>query len=149
MSERAEPVLPAFDMAGNLPPGEHPCGWSEFEKRFGWNRRRRELLRGMLSALQNLRDAGASEVWLDGSFVTEKELPGDWDGCYTPTGVDPSRLDAIFRDPIDLQVGRPRQKAKFGGEMLFAVSPGGPHGTILDLFKTDKQTGSAKGIVSI
>ena len=33
------------------------------------------------AAMVNLRDAGCKTVYVDGSFVTDKERPGDFDAC--------------------------------------------------------------------
>ena len=35
-------------------------------------------------------------VYVDGSFVTEKETPGDFDACWEMDGIDPIKLDPIF-----------------------------------------------------
>lgn len=85
-------MLPAFDPeTGRLPEGEHEATWEELVERFGWNRRRRQLLDGLADALESLSDAGCRRVWLNGSFVTSKDEPGDFDACWDTTGVD---LDA-------------------------------------------------------
>ncbi len=65
-------VLPTFDAIGNLPPGIHWTEWHHVEQRFGMTPHRRRLLKGLLRALQNLRGAGCSVVYLDGSFVTAR-----------------------------------------------------------------------------
>jgi hypothetical protein len=41
--------------------------------------RRRTLLAGLREALGALREAGCRTVYLDGSFVTAKEAPEDFD----------------------------------------------------------------------
>jgi hypothetical protein len=72
--------LPPFETTtGRLPPGEHTVTWEEVVDRFGWNRRRRQLLDGLAEALALLADAGCTRVWINGSFVTAKEEPGDFD----------------------------------------------------------------------
>jgi hypothetical protein len=43
-------------------------------------------------ALNDLRDAGCKRVYLNGSFVTSKDEPGDFDACWDPTGVDFERI---------------------------------------------------------
>jgi len=108
--------LPPFDSAtGRLPPGEHAATWDEVVDRFGWNRRRRQLLDGLAEALALLAAAGCSRVWINGSFVTAKEEPEDFDVAWEPAGVDLQELDPIFFEFAD---GRRAQKQRFGGELL-------------------------------
>lgn len=73
-------ILP-FDLNGNLPSGIHWADWKEFGKRFGTNPHRRNLLKGLKSAAASLRKVGCRAIYIDGSFVTTKELPNDFDGC--------------------------------------------------------------------
>jgi len=47
----------------------------ELVERFGTNERRREILAGLLRALQALKAAGCRRAYVDGSFVTSKEVP--------------------------------------------------------------------------
>jgi hypothetical protein len=90
-------MIPPFKEHGDLPPGVHACTWAEFEARFSFSARRRELLRSLTRALGTLRRAGVLHVWVGGSFVTTKEAPGDVDLCWECTpSVDPAQLDAPF-----------------------------------------------------
>lgn len=54
----------------------------------GFSKRRRELLSGLRSALRALRTAGCHQLYIDGSFVTAKGEPGDYDACWDIGGVD-------------------------------------------------------------
>lgn len=82
-------AIPPFDPdTGLLPPGEHEANWDEIEARFGWTLRRRQLLDGLGDGLAILAQANCSLVWLNGSFVTDKDEPGDFDCVWSPTGVD-------------------------------------------------------------
>jgi hypothetical protein len=140
-------MLPEFLRGGNLPPGIHWATWKELAERFGWSPRRRKLLRGLRRALRLLHDAGCAVVYSNGSFVTTKEAPGDFDACWDVEGVDPDRLDPIFLDFAD---SRAAQKQRFGGELFPAQLPEGITGrTFLAFFQTDRRTGRAKGIVAI
>jgi hypothetical protein len=140
-------AIPEFDNSGNLPPGIHRATWPEFERRFGWNGHRKELMKGMKAALISFKSAGCQWVYLDGSFVSNKDLSEDWDGCWDPRGVDPTAVDPIL---LDVSKSRERQKLKFMGEMLPAYNLANSSGRIiLDFFQTDRQTGQPKGIVAI
>ena len=141
-------MLPPLDSdTGNLPPGVHTASWAEIEAAFGSTPWRRQLLDGLHAALIALQAAGCRRAYIDGSFVTSKDVPGDFDGCWEAAGVD---YDAL--DPVLLQMRHPRaeQKQKYGGELFIANLPAVPQGTqFLDFFQIDKNTGEAKGIVAI
>lgn len=140
-------MLPAFDGSGNLPPGVHWTTWPEFVGRYGTTPHRQTLLTGLKLALESLRDAGCMAVYVDGSFVTSKQTPGDLDFCWEVKGVDPTRLDPAF---LVFDHGRAAQKAKFSGEFFPANLPEGASGkTFLEFFQTDRHTGGPKGIVAI
>src|SRR5579862_5702658 len=135
-------MIPPFDTSGNLPPGIHSAEWTEVEARFGTTPRRRALLTGLRAALDALALANCRTVYIDGSFVTSKSTPGDFDACWDVTGVDPSRLDPIL---LTFDNGRAAQKARFGGELFPAQLPEGLSGrTFLEFFQTDRRTGSPK-----
>jgi hypothetical protein len=114
-------MIPAFNERGNLPPGVHQATWKQLTKRFGRTIRRRRLLYGLRAALLALRDAGCRVVYIDGSFVTAKKAPGDFDGCWDTQGVNAELLDPVL---LTFDQGRAAQKAKYLGE-LFSRSAGG------------------------
>ena len=53
---------------------------------------------GLLAACRGLAAAGCTELLLDGSFVTEKPMPGDYDETWEIAGVDVDRVDPVFLD---------------------------------------------------
>ena len=143
-------MIPDFDADGNLPPGRHRGGWKEFEKRFGTSLRRRQLLAGMKQMLLSLKDAGCRRIFMDGSFVTSKANPGDYDGCWDRAGMDLPKL--LKTDPVLFDFGNKRlgQKLKYGGEMFPADLWEANSGSVfLEFFERDKDTGDQKGIVEI
>jgi hypothetical protein len=137
-----------FDSSGNLPAGVHECTWEEVVQIFGWNERRRHLLRGLKRALDSLKAAGCLRAYIDGSFVTAKEDPGDYDGCWEVNNVDPVRLDPVL---LDFRFARLSQKVKYYGEMFPAsgVAELSTRSTYLEFFQRDKNSGDAKGIITI
>jgi len=140
-------TIPPFDGGGNLPPGIHDATWEEIVDRFGSNARREELLIGLQETLVSLRNAGCSRAYLDGSFVTAKDEPGDFDACWEVAGVDAGRLDPVLLTFAD---ARRAQKERFGGELFPADAAADPHGTrFLEYFQRDKHTGDPKGIVAL
>lgn len=142
-------MIPAFETTPGedgryqLPPGIHLATWTELVERFGTNERRREILAGLLRALQALKAAGCRRAFVDGSFVTSKDLPGDFDGCWDHNGVDFDALDPVL---LNFDGHREAQKAKFEGEMFVAAFPGGTR--FLDFFQLDRD-GRPKGIIQI
>lgn len=104
-------------------------------------------MEGLHEALQLLRSAGCRLVYLDGSFVTAKTDPGDFDACWSMEGVDDRKIDPVF---FDFSNSRARQKQRFRGEFFPADLPEGVSGkTFLEFFQTDKETGARKGILAI
>jgi hypothetical protein len=139
-------MIPAFNSDGNLPPGVHWAKWQEFASRFGTTPHRQQLLRGLKSALDSLSKAGCQVVYIDGSFVTEKENPNDFDGCWDIKGVDPELLDPIL---LNFDNKREKQKVKYQGELFPASEIADRVGkTYLDFFQIDRN-GNPKGIVAI
>lgn len=142
-------MIPALDADGNLPPGIHQATWGELTVTFGKGARRARLLAGLYRAAQVLKAAGAVTLYLDGSFVSAKDQPGDYDACWEPAGVVASKLDPVL---LDFANKRLAQKVKYGGELfpssaLAELQP--PHRTFLDFFQRDKETGQPKGILAI
>jgi hypothetical protein len=138
-------VLPAF-AAGLLPPGIHRAEWSEIRDRFGGNPCRRRLVNGLYSAMSALRKAGCKTAWINGSFVTEKEEPQDFDACWDPAGVDPDLLDPVL---LDVLPPRLAQQVKYGGDLVPNVFEGDTGTLFVDFFQVDRTTGDAKGIVEL
>lgn len=129
-----------------LPPGIHDASLAEVEARFATTPHRKWLFGGFVRMAQALADAGCSCVYLDGSFVTAKPHPGDYDGCWEPAGVDPAKLDPVF---LDFDNKRAAQKAKYFGEMFIAGMPNGSDAPFLDFFQVEKSSGQPKGILCI
>ena len=105
------------------------------------------MLSGLRAALENLRDAGCRTAYVDGSFVTSKESPNDFDACWDEHGVDPAYLDGVL---LTFDAGRAIQKAKYMGELFPASAVEIGSGlSFLDLFQFDMVNRRPKGIVSI
>jgi hypothetical protein len=98
-------------------------------------------------ALEALKQAGCATVYVDGSFVTAKDLPNDFDGCWDPRSVRIADLDLALRtfDP-----GRATQKAKYLGELFpMTIAANSDGATFLEFFQTNRHTGLPKGIVAL
>lgn len=140
-------MIPPFEPStGLLPPGIHEATWEEFVARFGWTPHRLTLLAGLKAALDALRAAGCRRAYVDGSFVTAKEEPGDFDACWEPAGIDLDVLDPVL---LTFDTGRRAQKAKYGGELFQANMPADfARTTFLDFFQRSRG-GQPKGIVAL
>jgi len=143
-------MIPALDADGNLPAGIHPVTWAELVAHCGLNPHRRRLLSGLRRAAEFLKSAGCSTLYVDGSFVTTKSAPSDFDGCWERAGVNLFRL--LAADPVLLTFANRRlaQKTKYFGELFPADSVEGGSGlTFLNFFQRDKDTGLQKGILAL
>ena len=130
-----------------LPAGIHDATLAEVEAHFASNPNRRVQFRGFIAALTNLRGAGCRRAFLDGSFVTAKPRPGDFDACWDPTDVNPALLDPVL---LTFENNRAAQKAKYHGELFPSTIPADRAGTIfVEFFQVDRFTGAPKGIVAI
>jgi len=85
-------------------------------------------------------------MYLGGSFVTAKEQPADFDGCWDASGV---RADLLHPLLLDFGPGRKRQKRVFRGEMFISTRLEGQGRAFLDFFQVEKTTGVQVGIVGI
>ena len=139
-------MIPALTPSGLLPPGIHWAAWDEIEERFAITEWRRTLSESVRQAAENLKEAGCRTLYLDGSFVTSKNHPGDFDGCWDPDGVDAAKLDPVL---LDFTNGRAAQKRKYHGELFISSLPADGGLTFLDFFQRDKATGNPKGIIAI
>ena len=132
-----EAALPPFEPhSGNLPPGQHPATWADVLVRFGGSAHRRQLLYGL------------RRFFLDGSFVTAKEFPDDWDGCWDVEGVDVFAL--LNADPLlwDDAPGRANQRARYGGDLFpTRFTDVRAERLVLEQFQVVYAAGEAKGIV--
>lgn len=129
-----------------LPPGVHDATLKEVDVCFATNPLRKALFDGFRRGCISLMAAGCSVVYLDGSFVTMKDTPGDYDACWEPAGVDVAKLDPIL---LDFSDKRMKQKLKYGGEFFISSNLADGSNRFLDFFQIDKYTGKKKGIIRI
>ena len=138
-------ILKPDPKTGYLPPGVHDAKWCDVAGRFDGNSHRMRLMGGLLAACLNLAAAGCRALLLDGSFVSTKALPGDYDGAWETEHVDPGRLDPVL---LDFSNRRAAMKAKYLGDLFPASVIAAPGVLYRDFFKTDRN-GIEKGVVLI
>jgi hypothetical protein len=81
-------MIANVDSNGSLPPGIHTATLVEVETKFAYNTKRKELFTGLARVITILREAKCWEIHLDGSYITTKEEPTDYDLCFEPTGLE-------------------------------------------------------------
>jgi len=153
MEREIQMVLPDFRDDGWLPTGHHAAIWQEVALRFGGEQdsRRAAVLFSLLQWRDAVRaKAMAGMVILDGSFVSRKEVPGDFDlvFLYDEAAEERVRADPEARALIDYQ--RCREMGFLGD--IFALPASlqkfSPQLSGLSMFDFDRQ-GTAKGVVEV
>jgi hypothetical protein len=136
-------MIPPFSSdTGYLPPGEHSADWDEFQSRFGWNVVRRRLLDGIRRMAISLHIAGSRFFLVDGSFVTNKEVPNDFDACCDFSDINIAKTD------LRLFGTRAEMKAEFYGELFPEQYQADDEYTFREFFQTDRD-GIPKGVVRL
>jgi hypothetical protein len=108
------------------------------------------MIDGLELAMTQLKAAGCLTIYIDGSFVTSKERPGDFDACWEDNGVDLNYLKAIAPTLYKFAGGRAEQKNKYRGEFFPANYPANEQGiTYIDFFQLDTIRNTRKGIIAI
>jgi len=95
--------IPDFDRnTGYLPAGDHPALLEELEERCCWNPKRKELFAGLKEVVNRLRSAGVDQIWVGGSFPTDKRRPADVDVVYqAPKSLSSAALGELSsRDAV-------------------------------------------------
>ena len=140
-------MIPDF-RGRNLPPGVHQATWDEFVLKFGTTPRRLDLIAGLQLGIEHLRSVGCQRVFVDGSFVTRKEVPQDFDCCWDRTGVNTPRLEREHPVFFNFRNERLAQKVIYKGEFFPTDYPADARRTpYLLFFQRDRKTGKPKGII--
>jgi len=146
-------ALPAFQANGWLPEGHHPATWQEIILRFSGDDDSRRL--AVLSSLLVWREAALAKgmtglVILDGSFISAKEAPGDFDLVFSCSEETASiiRSDPLARQLIDTQACR---ALGFLGDVFALPASLQHHSPLLgglDMFDFDRQ-GRPQGVIEV
>lgn len=127
-----------------MPPGIYGATMSEIEARFTQNERRRALFAGLRRVICILAGCGCPEVFLDGSFITHKAEPDDYDLCYEPAGMHATESLHEFLS------SRGSRKADYFGD-IFPRMPEPPYSVdyVVEWQKDGRQDDAVKGILRI
>jgi hypothetical protein len=139
--------IPEFDTNGNLPPGVYAVSMTNIETRYAYNTKRKQLFNGLKKALENLKVAGVKKVWVNGSFITNKEKPNDIDGCWEYSqSMDVDKLDPVF---LDMYPPREAMKKKYGVDFLISGAHLSDGGKTVEMFFQEDRDGNEKGILVV
>lgn len=110
-----------------FPPGLHSVDEAELEthfmRAFVTSKTRPALILGLRAFLTSLKRTGvAFEVWLDGSFSTDKLDPNDVDLVVFAEANDLERLSPASQQHLSALFDRESSKVKFGCDVLFAIA---------------------------
>ncbi len=102
---------------------------------------------GLKKVVKNLRSAGIEGIYIDGSFVGDKEFPNDIDGCWMPKmGLKTEKIDPAL---LDFSQSRKKMKEKYSVDFFLAnVIEGASGEPFLEFFQTDRD-GKRKAIIKI
>lgn len=137
--------IPKLNDNGELPAGEHLTSLDEIERVYGSHTdQRKNLMGGLYAAVSNFEAAGVTTIWIDGSFVTDKDIPNDIDGCWEyNTSVSIDTLDPVFLD------GRIKMKEKYGLDFFIANCIEADSGLPFPKFFQVNRDGESKGILVV
>jgi hypothetical protein len=114
----------------------------------GISGKRERMIEGLALAMIHLKAAGARTIYIDGSFVTSKPKPIDFDACYDRETVDFENL-RVNAPRLFNYSDRAAQKAKYRGEIFPSDQPVGNYGeNSFEFFQIDRQQ-NRKGIIAI
>ena len=122
-----------------------------FQTQFNFSPKRTLLLEGLESAIKILRKCGCTIIYIDGSFVTEKLEPNDydacWDGDFLAVVNKMMSIEPVF---LDFSKQREDQKLKYKGEIFPSIFPADSIGTpYLEFFQQIRFSTEKKGIIAI
>jgi hypothetical protein len=138
-----------YTKEGNLISGCHELDIPEFKSEFGWNIHRLRLINGLERAILAFRSFSVKFLYVDGSFVTKKALPEDYDVCYEIPENDLDKLFLFYPVFRSFENNRKRQKEVFLGEFFPATWVAFPPSEIyLNFFQHDKD-GRSKGVIKL
>jgi hypothetical protein len=135
-------VLPNFDENGYLPPGIYVARMAEIKRRLAYNKCRLRLFAGLMRLAKHLKSVGCNTLYLNGSFITDKAEPGDYDSVWEYEGVS-NTIDPLLRNGWDLK----EIKRKYLGDVFCRMPEimGKDH---VEFFQMDRDR-VPKGIIRI
>ncbi|KAA6345245.1 hypothetical protein EZS27_007175 [termite gut metagenome] len=140
-------VIPDFLDNGFLPEGIYETTFEEIKERLGFSNRRNRLLIGMKELMDVCKQLRCNVFYLDGSFVSEKLRPSDYDACWDTTSIHRELVLKAASESILAAL-----EEEYGGEIYYARDKSfrNPSITILEDFQLCKENPAIKkGILKI
>ena len=98
--------------------------------------------------MEQLKAAGCRTIYINGSFVTSKTYPNDFDACWDIDDTDFDYL-RIHAPRLLNYTDSAAQKAMYGGEIYFSEQRVGSYEeTSIEFFQKDRSK-NRKGIIAI
>ena len=140
-------TIPSLNENGELEEGEYEATLDEIEAVYGRSTDRRKLLmQGLRDAAENLEKSGVRRIWVNGSFITDKDEPNDIDGCWEYNDL----MDLNVVDPVFLSMNsREDVKKKYGLDFFIAQQIEGGSGKPFPKFFQVNREGEPKGIIFV
>ena len=149
-------MIPDFDENGNLPPVPQRIWWAtlmQIKERFGKGKKRAMLFEHLIRLSTILRRGGCRTLYLDGSFITDKHLPSDYDCCFERHEVNNETKALIFPTPQDYAYLNWYLQETYKADIFYCDEQydfdriGNRPVTYLDFLQQNR--GTAKGIIAI
>ncbi len=141
-------AIPDFREDGWLPIGHHSADWKSVAARFGGKPgSRRERLTARLADLRDaLQAAGiGGTILLDGSYISEKPEPGDFDILL----IGPADIQIRKDTEPDLARILDAADAEKRGYSLFFIPDNSPARALLSTLWDFSKEGVSKGVIEI
>ena len=108
-------MIPEFNEKGQLPLGVHKASWEEFVARYATTDHRRSLISLMKKLIAHLKEVQCQNLFVNGSFVANKEKPNDYDACWDMQGTKFELVDPVLWGADD--DGKKKMQEKYGGDI--------------------------------
>ena len=126
-------------------PGIHKYSMHEVERMFAYNDIRDKHFEGFMKWARELKEAGCKTVYLDGSFITRRKDPHDFDACWEPfVPKTRPKAQSLLDESIDGNLAR---KKEFGGDIFPRFTA--KYGDRVEKWQYDERTRRVKGIIEI
>lgn len=135
---------------GNLEDGIYDMTIDEVREKFCFTEIRKWLFEGLLIAIEHLRKVGCTTIYLDGSFVTKKRNPTDYDMCWDDTGFNLINVKKICPELLDPGWKNKKMLERYRGEVIPMNNTNPVTGiNYFSLFTKDKENATTKGIIRV
>ena len=146
---RIEQINRSIDFAGEkheiiFKPGIYEYTLEKLERDFATNKKRKDLFEDIKRLAKELKDAGCEFLYIDGSFITRKETPGDFDACWEPFVRNNKQVNALLLE--DSTFASSWRKEMFSGDIFPRF---GEYGDRVEKWQVDSRNGKVKGVISI